>query len=130
MEPMYFKGPRCQLFGVYHEPRRSVKRPLGVVVCEPWGHEQIRAHRTTVALARRLAELGAMVFRFNYDGCGDSSDSNIDCGIKGYVEDAQAALGELKAGTGVDQTCLISLRLGANIAADCAQKTDGIVGLV
>mgnify|MGYP000938062683 CR=1 FL=1 len=45
-EKPFFFGPADRaLFGCFHEPTGAVDRDLGVVLCNPLGHEAVRAHR-------------------------------------------------------------------------------------
>src|SRR5437773_7734152 len=72
--PFYFGSPDKLLFGCYHEPSLERRRKCAVVVCQPVGHEYINSHRALRQLAARLCDAGFPVLRFDYYGCGDSSD--------------------------------------------------------
>ena len=51
MHPFQFGSSRSPLFGMYHAPTGSKPSSAGVVICQPLGHEYIRAHRTLRNLA-------------------------------------------------------------------------------
>jgi len=114
--PLYF-GPRDRsLFGCYHKPRLERSGKCAVVICQPLGHEYINCHRALRQLAARLADAGFPVLRFDYYGCGDSSGETEDGTISGWLEDVSTALAEVRRRTGIDQTCVVGLRLGATLA--------------
>jgi pimeloyl-ACP methyl ester carboxylesterase len=115
MLPILF-GPRDgRLFGVYHGPA-GTPRGEGVVLCQPIGHEYIRAHRTFRQLAVQLADGGFPVMRFDYFGCGDSTGNGEDGTLPRWIEDVHAAIDELRDTAGVATVSLVGLRLGASIA--------------
>ena len=59
MLPILF-GPRdARLFGVFHGAT-TTPRSEGIVLCQPIGHEYIRAHRTFRQLAVHLAGAGTL----------------------------------------------------------------------
>ena len=71
--PLAFGGPDHPLFGFYHPPSSALSRDVGVVLCNPLGHEAMCAHRTYRHLAERFAASGVAALRFDYHGTGDSS---------------------------------------------------------
>lgn len=115
MLPVLF-GPRDgRLFGVFHGATGAA-RGEGIVLCQPIGHEYIRAHRTFRQVAVQLAEAGFPVMRFDYFGCGDSSGDGADGSVPRWIADVHAAIDELRETAGVSTVSLVGLRLGASIA--------------
>jgi pimeloyl-ACP methyl ester carboxylesterase len=115
MVPILF-GPRdSRLFGVFHGAS-GAPRAEGIVLCQPIGHEYIRAHRTFRQLAVQLAKAGFPVIRFDYFGCGDSTGSGEDGSVSRWVADVHAAIDELRETSAVTSVSLVGLRLGASIA--------------
>ena len=115
MLPILF-GPReGRLFGVFHGAVGAA-RGEGIVLCQPMGHEYIRAHRTFRQLAVQLADAGFPVMRFDYFGCGDSTGNGADGTLPRWVADVHAAIDELRDTAGVNTVSLVGLRLGASIA--------------
>lgn len=127
LEPFFFGDSGHRLFGACHLPR-AASAPLasaGVVLCQPFGQEAIRAHRALARLADLLAEEGSTVLRFDYFGCGDSEGCFEAGGLEIWMKDVSLAIEELKAGCSVRQVCLIGLRLGANLAwAAASERSD------
>jgi pimeloyl-ACP methyl ester carboxylesterase len=115
MLPILF-GPRdARLFGVFHGAT-TTPRSEGIVLCQPIGHEYIRAHRTFRQLAVHLAAAGFPVMRFDYFGCGDSAGAGADGSVPRWIADVHAAIDELRDTAHVSAVTLVGLRLGASIA--------------
>ena len=67
----YF-GDGLHLLGAFHLPQRLQPRRTAVLLCNPFGEEASRAHRTYRVLATQLERAGFPVLRFDYSGTGDS----------------------------------------------------------
>jgi len=125
IEPLYFGREPHRLFGVYHPgPLR-----VGVVLCYPIGQEYIRVHRAYLQLARRLAQRGFPVLRFDYYGCGDSTGDCDQGTPKQWIADISTAVDELR-GSGVEQTALIGMRFGVMLALACGAERGDVAALV
>lgn len=120
MLPTYFESGGAQLFGMYHAAGRAPARRAGVLICPPFGHEYIRAHRALRQLAVGLSDRGHHVLRFDYFGCGDSDGDAAAADVGRWLGDITAAIDELKAVAGVSRVCLVGVRLGATMAAQAA----------
>lgn len=116
-KPFFFGQADRGLFGCFHEPTGVVDRDLGVVLCNPLGHEAIRAHRALRQLAIRLARAGFPVLRFDYAGTGDSVGDDSDANLPRWHSDLGVAIDRLKRESGVQRIGLTGLRLGASVAA-------------
>jgi pimeloyl-ACP methyl ester carboxylesterase len=123
MESFYF-GEGRRLFGLYH-PAVGASRDCGLVLCNPFGQEAIRAHRVYLVLARRLARRGLDVLRFDLYGCGDSLGDDGAGHPSRWLDDLSTAVTELRDGSGVSRIGLLGVRLGASLAALVgADRTD------
>jgi alpha/beta superfamily hydrolase len=129
VRPFYFGGSSRPLFGVLHEAHRP-RRRAGVLVCPPFGQEALRAHRSLRELAARLAEAGFSALRFDYSGSGDSAGEAEDARLEAWVDDALAAIEEVRESTGEPRVVLAGLRLGASVAALAARRAGGAEALV
>ena len=67
----YF-GVARQLLGALHVPQRLRRRATAVLLCNPFGEEASRAHRTFRVLATQLERAGYASLRFDYSSTGDS----------------------------------------------------------
>jgi len=117
MHAFYFGSSQKRLFGVYHAPETSRAAPAGVVICQPFGHEYIRAHRALRNLAVRLSGAGLHVMRFDYYGSGDSAGEGDEATLAQWKADVGSAIDELKDMSDLSRVSLIGVRLGATLAA-------------
>ena len=124
--PFYF-GPGRELFGFYH-PAATVSR-TAVLLCAPFGVEQIRCHRLYRQLAQGLADSGLPVLRFDYFGTGDSAGDSQSFDWTRCLADVVTAAGELRTKHGGVRLLAFGTRLGANAAMAAAQaaRLDGVV---
>ncbi len=130
-EPRYF-GPAGRVcFGWLHRP--AAGRPAragGLVICNPFGHEAVSAHRTLRHFAEAAAALGVAALRFDYHGTGDSTgDDRVPGRWDAWVESVHAAMDELRR-TGITHVYLLGVRLGAAIATAAAARRGDVAGLV
>ena len=122
MTPLYFGSGRRTLFGLYHPPGGHPARATGVVICNPFGHEAIRAHRALRQLARLLARARFHVLRFDYYGTSDSAGDGAEVSMADWLEDIATATDELKDTAGVARVSWVGLRYGATLALAAAVK--------
>jgi pimeloyl-ACP methyl ester carboxylesterase len=101
-----------------------------VVICNPFGQEYLRAHRSLLQLADRLGAAGFHVLRFDYFGCGDSAGEEDEGRLERWVRDAALAVEEIEALSAVPKVALVGLRLGATLAARLATRQPGVEHLV
>ena len=130
MVPLYFGTSSARLFGVYHPAESAQRRACGVVICAPFGHEYIRAHRLLRQLAVQLSRDGFHVLRFDYLGCGDSAGEPQDGTPTQWTADIATAVDELRDTAEVRRVCLVGLRLGATLAAGAAEQRDDVETVV
>ena len=120
MTPLFFGESSRRLFGIYTPAHARGGKARGVVICQPWGTEYLRAHRSACQLSRLLAESGVHVLRFDYFGTGDSAGDTSDGDLKGWQDDVETAIDELKDTAGLQRVGLVGLRLGGLLAARVA----------
>lgn len=130
MVPVQFGRSDHVMLGVFN-PALGRRLRRGAVICNPWGVEASRAHRSIRALADLLARHGMDVLRFDYFGTGDSAGDGLSGSLEDWVDDARWAVEELLSTAGVSRVALIGLRLGAYVAAVTASRaTDTVDRLV
>ncbi len=122
MQPFHFGTSQKQLFGVYHAPEVKTARQSAILLCQPLGHEYLRAHRAFRNLAVALAGQGSHVLRFDYFGSGDSSGDGEQASFEQCLSDLSAAVDELKDMSGLPRVSLVGLRIGAMLAALAARE--------
>ena len=129
VEAFFFGDRATQLFACHHPPSASASE-YGAVLCYPMGHEYVRTHRLYRFLARRLADAGFHVLRFDYFGTGDSAGEFEEARLERWVDDTRAAFGELRRRFLVRHVYAAGLRLGAAVALLAGIKHGGLDGLV
>ena len=118
MSAFLFGSSAQPLFGYHHAPRGNGAG--AVVICSSWGSEYTYAHHALRVLAKRLAEQGRHVLRFDYSGQGDSWGDTTDADVDRWITDTATAMEELRAISGHAVVDVVGLRIGALAAAACA----------
>ncbi len=111
----YFGDRR--LLGALHLAQRLQPKSSAVLLCNPFGEEASRSHRTFRVLATQLERAGYSALRFDYTGTGDSAGSSEDVTVAGWLEDIEAAAARLQAASGAARVSIVGLRFGATLAA-------------
>jgi pimeloyl-ACP methyl ester carboxylesterase len=132
MNAFFFGTGRRRLFGAYSPGRASATGAAGraAVLCNPFGQEYLRAHRSMRQLGNLLNGIGVHVLRFDYFGTGDSAGEMTEADLAGWRSDIETALEELKDATDARRVGLVGLRLGASLAAEVAAGRKDIDRLV
>ena len=128
MQAFHFGTSKEPLFGVYHPPEG--RSSGGIVICQPLGHEYIRAHRALRNLAVRLSASGFHVLRFDYFGCGDSSGAGDDASLTRWRLDIGTAIDELKDMAGLSRVSMLGVRFGGTLGALAAARRKDLDALV
>ena len=123
-DSFFFGSAAKQLFGCYHGAPPDSSKKWGFVLCYPLGQEYIRCHRTFLQMAVRMSRAGFPVLRFDYFGCGDSAGSLEEATIAHWVEDISTAANELKKRSGIENVCVLGLRLGGTLAVLAGQQAN------
>lgn len=119
----YFgEGPR--LLGAIHHPQRGRARSTAALLCNPFGEEATRAHRTYRVLATQLERAGYAAMRFDFSCTGDSSGEAAAASVEAWLADVATAAARLRAASGAEHVALIGLRLGATLAALASSRGD------
>jgi pimeloyl-ACP methyl ester carboxylesterase len=121
VKPFFFGRSQRPMFGIHHAAAGGAGTGA-VVLCNPFGQEAIRSHRTYRVLAARLARAGLHVLRFDYSATGDSAGSGEEADQTQWIDDVLEASDELASMTGARRMSWVGLRYGATIAALAAEK--------
>ncbi|HEY3802672.1 MAG TPA: alpha/beta hydrolase [Kofleriaceae bacterium] len=108
----YFDGHR--LLGSLHAAPRARDAAL---LCNPFGEEAARSHRTLRVLATQLERIGISAMRFDYGATGDSRGDGASASIAGWLADVATAAEHLRRETGARRLVIVGLRFGATLAA-------------
>jgi pimeloyl-ACP methyl ester carboxylesterase len=130
MKPFFFGSSRRALFGLYQPAEGAPARDVGVLLCNPFGHEAVRAHRALRQLGVMLARARYHVLRFDYSSTGDSAGDGTDARVAEWLDDVQTAADELRDMAGVTRLACVGLRLGATLATQAARQRRDVEQLV
>jgi pimeloyl-ACP methyl ester carboxylesterase len=128
-QPFFFGRAARRKFGCYDGPVAGPFRQTAMVLCYPFGHEYVRAHRSYRRLARALTESGFPVLRFDYSGCGDSAGGGEAASLEVWTQDLQEAIDAIHARCSATSLCLIGGRLGGAIALRVAGRREDVQSL-
>lgn len=113
--PLYLDVDGTPVFGWFHSPGED--RGLAVLMCPPWGWDEIASYRSRRRWATSLADAGAGVLRLDLPGTGDSGGD--PCGgdqVDEWVATLHCASQWLAGQPGVDRVAAIGLGLGGLLA--------------
>ena len=130
MNPFYFGSSQKPLFGVYHASQSRPVKDAGVVICQPLGHEYVRAHRAIRHLALMLAKAGFHVLRFDYYATGDSGGDGHQGGVAQWTQDIRTAIDELKDASGMAKVSVVGVRAGALLAVVATAARHDVDGIL
>jgi hypothetical protein len=69
--PLYLDLPSGPVFAVYHAPSADAAPATAVLLCPPWGWNDVTSYRARRAWAEHLADGGHPTLRFDFPGTGD-----------------------------------------------------------
>lgn len=131
IQPFHFGAPVRRLFGTFHPAASAPAAQPGVVLCNAFGQEAVRAHRMMRIVAERLARAGHPVLRFDYFGTGDSMGDDVDGTLHGWADDVHMADRELRSRSAASSTVWVGMRLGGSIALRAAEHAPhGLLRLI
>ena len=133
MEKAYTFGKHGCLIGIVTEPDARVQKE-GIPAVILWNAgllHRVGPYRLYVDMARKLASMGFLVFRFDLSGKGDS-ETRLDTRLyqQRAVGDVQEAMDFLSAKKGADEFVLIGLCSGADEAHSVAVLDSRVSGVV
>lgn len=118
------------LVGILTRPHGEGDRPA-VLILNSGNIHRVGTGRISVILARRLAELGHPVFRFDHSGVGDSPPRRDGLDLEqGRVGEIIDVMEDLEERFGMERFVVHGLCTGARDAFHAALRDDRIVGLV
>ena len=120
-------GSGSQLLGFLSKPE---KPKAGILFCHPFAEEKNCAHFIVAEAARKFAQLGYAVMRFDLSGCGDSEGEFDEFTIENWLADIQTAKEHLREEAQVEDIYLWGLRFGAGLVLLDVQQSHDASGLI
>ena len=102
-KPVVFENEGQQIVGMLHAPDGAEGLSPAVVMFHGFTGTKVEPHRLFVKTARRLAEEGFYVLRFDFRGSGDSEGEFREMTLEGEISDAKASLDFILSQPGVDR---------------------------
>ncbi len=107
------------LMGIFHVP--DVEKPPVVILAHGFQGNKMGTEkgRAFVKLSRKLKDQGFLVFRFDFEGCGDSEGLLEKITIKKEVENLKVAVEVVRKNVDIDENniFLLGLSMGAVVTA-------------
>jgi alpha-beta hydrolase superfamily lysophospholipase len=131
-EARYFGSSDEPLLGWFHCGDREAGTDLALVVCNPFGFEEVCMHRSLRQLALDSSRAGVPTLRFDYAACGHSAGDEDDGAdqVPRWVASIHQAIDAVKQASGAPRVVLLGVRLGALLAAQAALERDDVHGLM
>ncbi|MBC7328563.1 alpha/beta fold hydrolase [bacterium] len=123
-----FYNKNERIVGMVHIAETQGKSPA-VVMCHGFTGQRMEAHFLFVKTARRLAENGISVLRFDFRGSGESEGKFEDMTVEEEISDAETALRFLRMQEFVDcdRIGIIGLSLGGCVSACLAGRVKNLL---
>ncbi len=113
----YLPTPSDPVFAMLHRPERAVHSNTGVILCAPFGWDELSAHRSLRCWAGVLAQAGHPTLRFDLPGTGDSGGSpRAPRRLDAWTDAVDAAAAFLRASEGCERIAAIGIGLGGIVA--------------
>lgn len=129
--PLYLDVAGEPVFGMFHAPADGVTAGTAVLICAPWGWDEVASYRSRRAWAEFLAERGHPTLRIDLPGSGDSGGIPADPELVRRWTRAIAAAGEwLGELPGLPRVAAIGLGLGGLLTAQAIADGAPIEDLV
>ncbi len=102
---------------IVHGPAPQLARDTAVILCPPFGFDEVCSYRPRREWACRLAAAGYAAVRLSYPSTGDSGGDPDDPGrLDAWVNSITASAAWLRAATGARRIVAIGLELGGLLA--------------
>jgi pimeloyl-ACP methyl ester carboxylesterase len=75
---LYLQNGEDPIFAIFHEPPPEIERGSAVLICPPFGWEDVCSYRSRRDWAEQLALAGHPTLRIDFPGTGDSAGSPRD----------------------------------------------------
>jgi len=117
--PFYLATAPDAVFAMLHAPEGATRSDTGVILCAPFGWDELSAHRSLRCWAGALAEAGHTALRFDLAGSGDSAGSPREpARLEAWTASVEVAVASLRAGEGCERIVAIGIGLGGLVAAN------------
>ncbi len=111
--PLYLKDGADPVFGLFHPAPAGCSGETAVLICPPFGFDELCSYRSRRAWAQHLARAGHPTLRIDLPGTGDSGGSPLDpARLPAWSEAVGSAAERLRAASGCRRLAAIGVGLG------------------
>lgn len=129
--PVYIEVGTSTVFGFLHPPRANLWRELAVLICPPFGWDDVCSYRSRRQWASHLADGGYASLRIDLPGSGDSAGSPLDPErLEAWIAATGGAAAWLRSHTGARRVAAIGIGLGGLVATSALAGGAAIDDLV
>ena len=122
-QPLYLDATREPVFVTLHRPAAEAARDTAVMICPPFGWDEVCSYRSLRAWAQQLAQAGFPTLRLSFPSTGDSGGGVRDPDRVGaWAEAVDASARWLLAETGAAEAAAIGIGLGGLMAVLAAGR--------
>lgn len=122
LEPAFLTGGDLPFPALVHPPGAVTDTGIGVVLCPPFGWEDMSSYRPRRLWAEALAEAGATVLRLDLPGSGDAAGGPEDPGrVPGWIDAIGAAATHLRLARGCRRVVALGIGTGGMLALKAAE---------
>jgi len=112
----YLEGPHEPVCAVFHPPAEPAREPA-VILCPPFGWEEVCAYRSRRYWASHLAGAGYPCVRMSYPSTGDSGGTPHDPGrLEAWTAAVSSTAGWLGETTGAGRIAAVGIGFGGLVA--------------
>jgi dienelactone hydrolase len=123
-QPLYLSGGAHPIFGFLHSPAAANASATAVLICPPFGWDEVCSYRSRRDWAFDLARAGFQTLRIDLPGSGDSGGSPQDPEqLSSWTAAIASAAATLREGCGAERVAAIGIGLGGMIL--CSAMADG-----
>lgn len=130
-QPVYLNGASEPVLGFLHPAAEQSSSGLAVLICPPFGWDEVCSHRSRRDWAQRLAAAGHATLRLDLPGAGDSGGSPRDPRrLEAWTDATGGAAAWLRSSTGAARVVAVGIGLGGLIAVHAVALDASIDDLV
>ena len=129
--PVYLDRGAEPVFGLFHPAAPGTPGGVGILLCPPFGWEEVCSYRSRRVWAAQLAQAGHPTLRIDLDGTADSGGSAQDGGlVEAWVATVSRAATWLRTTSGCERVAVIGIGLGGLIGTRAVAEGAPIDDLV
>ncbi len=121
--PVYLDTALDVVFGLFQPPAGDTPPLTAVLICAPWGWDEVASYRSRRHWAERLAAAGHPTLRFDLPATGNSGGMPADpARVESWVGAISSAAEWLRETGGGSRVAILGLGLGGLLAREAVSK--------